>query len=212
MSKFLLALCIGFSLVIAGSAAAASLSTSGRLVVKVGTSRTYTRSELRPGATVVPRYQHHTLSVQAPSGTEKGAGTVWPKPRTTYRGLFYLNVNVVGKGYTVICGLGGYHSAPPFFPPPHWLAGAQKLLRVRVFGGATPIHTDYIPYPKKIAVIFEFNRVVICRACSSPTRATQPRGRVIRVSFDRHTHRVTGSMQFCESRGALPRRALCLRP
>ncbi len=115
MSKSLLAVCIGSSLVIAGSAAA-SLSTSGRLVVKVGTSRSYSRSELRPGATVVCRYQHHTLSVQTPSGTEEGAGTMWPKPGTTYRGLFYLSVNVVGKGYGVICRLGGYHSAPATLP------------------------------------------------------------------------------------------------
>jgi hypothetical protein len=152
MREFLLAVCIGSSLVIAASAAAASLNGSGRLVVKVGTNRSYTRSELRPGATVVCRYQHHTLSVQAPSGTEEGAGTVWPKPGTTNQGLFYLNVNVVGKGYSVICGLGGYHWGGPLrVPLPHWLAAAEKAALVKVFGGATPSHTDYIPYPKKIA-------------------------------------------------------------
>jgi hypothetical protein len=96
-------------------------------------------------------------------------------------------------------------------PLPHWLVAAEKGALDRVFGGATPIHTYYISYPKKIAVIFEFKGVVICRTCSGPSRATQPRGRVIRVSFDRQTHQLNGPMQFCESRGALPRRALCLR-
>ena len=60
------------------------------------------------------------------------------------------------------------------------------------------------------AVIFEFNRVVICRTCGGPSAASVPRGRVIRISFDRHTHQLNASMQFCESRSALPRRALCL--
>jgi hypothetical protein len=112
MTKFILAVCVASSLVIGGSAAAASPKTAGRLVVKVGTSHRYTRSELRPGATVACRYQHHALSVQAPSGKEEGAGAEWPKPGTTDRGLFTLNVNVTaGKGYAVSCRLGGYHSA-----------------------------------------------------------------------------------------------------
>jgi len=108
-TSFILAAC---ALGLAGSAAAASPNTAGRLVVKVGTSRSYTPSELRAETTAVCRYQHHTLSVQAPSGEQVGAGTVWPKPGTMDRGLFHLNVNVVaGKGSAVICGLGGYHSA-----------------------------------------------------------------------------------------------------
>ncbi len=28
------------------------------------------------------------------------------------QGIFHLNVGVAGTGYSVICGLGGYHSAP----------------------------------------------------------------------------------------------------
>ena len=96
------------ALLLAGSAAAASPSAAARLVVKVGTNRSYSRSELGPEATVVCRYQHHTLSVQTPGGNQTGAGTVWPKPGTTDRGLFHLNVNVAGKDYAVSCGLGGY--------------------------------------------------------------------------------------------------------
>ena len=57
------------------------------------------------------RYQHHTLSVQAPSGDQLGNGAVWPKPGTTDRGLFHLNVTAAGNGYAATCGLGGYHSA-----------------------------------------------------------------------------------------------------
>jgi hypothetical protein len=96
-------------------------------------------------------------------------------------------------------------------PLPHWLKGAETQTLDRVFGGATPIHTTHIPYPRKVAVVFEFGHVVICRTCSGPSAATVPRGRVIRVSFDRQTHRLNGAMQFCESRGSLPRGALCLR-
>jgi hypothetical protein len=94
-----------------GTAVAAEAQAHGRLVVKVGTSRIYTRTELRPGATVVCRYRRRTLSVTAPTGTWTGSGAVWPKPGTTDKGIFHLNVDVAGKGYSVICGLGGYHSA-----------------------------------------------------------------------------------------------------
>jgi hypothetical protein len=74
----------------------------------------------------------------------------------------------------------------------------------------------YIPYPKKIAVIFEFDRVVICGVCSSPTSQTQPRGKVIRVSFDRRTHDLGGAsdgwaMRFCEADGKQPPKSACLR-
>jgi hypothetical protein len=99
---------------------------------------------------------------------------------------------------------------------PPWLRAAEHQTLVRVFGGARPVHTVYISYPRKIAVVFEFNKVVICGACSAPTNASLPRGRVIRVSYDRKTHELGGAsdgfaMRFCESRGALPPRAQCLR-
>lgn len=96
-------------------------------------------------------------------------------------------------------------------PLPHWLPEAEKQVLDKVFAGAKPIHTYYISYPRKIAVIFEFNRVVICQTCSAPSNASIPRGKVIRISFDRQTHRLTGSFQFCERWGAKPSGALCLR-
>jgi hypothetical protein len=96
-------------------------------------------------------------------------------------------------------------------PLPRWLKSAETQTLEGVFGGATPIHTYYISYPRKIAVIFEFNAVVICRTCSGPTNATVPRGRLIRVTYDRQPQSLSGGMQFCESRGKVPSRALCLR-
>lgn len=95
-------------------------------------------------------------------------------------------------------------------PLPRWLPAAEKHALDNVFGSARPIHTYYVSYPRKVAVIFEFNHVVFCRTCSAPTNASIPHGKVIRVSFDRHTHRLNSSMQFCESRDTKPSLALCI--
>jgi len=99
----------------------------------------------------------------------------------------------------------------PLLPP--WLKSTESLTLNRVFGGSRPIHIFYTSYPRKIEVTFEFKRVVICRTCSAPTEATQPRGRLIRMSYDRRTHLFLAAdgMTFCESRGGLPPRSLCLR-
>jgi len=102
------------------------------------------------------------------------------------------------------------------FVPPRWLAIAERSLLVRTFGGAKPVRTDYISYPTKIAVVFEFNRIVICGMCSSPTAQSQPRGKVVRASFDRRTHQISGAsdgwaMRFCEVRDGKPPKSLCLR-
>jgi hypothetical protein len=89
--------------------------------------------------------------------------------------------------------------------PPAWLVRAERMLLARTFGGARPQRVDYIPYPEKIAVVFAFGRVVVCGACSAPSAASEPRGRVVRVSFDRSTHALGGApdgwaMQFCSER------------
>ena len=83
----------------------------------------------------------------------------------------------------------------------------------RVFGDARPAHTYRVPYPGKIAVVWMFDRVIVCGACSAPNNASLPRGRVIRVSFDRRTHlvRMADGLRFCESRGSSPSLAACLR-
>jgi hypothetical protein len=102
------------------------------------------------------------------------------------------------------------------FVPPRWLPIAERSLLTRAFGGAKPVRTHYISYPKKIAVVLEFSQIVICGMCSSPTAASQPRGKVVRVSFDRRTHRLSGAsdgwaLRFCEVRDRKPPKSLCLR-
>lgn len=102
------------------------------------------------------------------------------------------------------------------FVPPAWLLNAERTLLLRTFGNAKPTHVYSIAYPKKFAVVFEFSHVVICGTCSSPTSASQPRGKMIRVSFDRRTHQLGGAaggwaMQFCEVRGGMPPKSMCLR-
>jgi len=100
-------------------------------------------------------------------------------------------------------------------PVPHWLMAAETGELDHVFGGARPIRTDYIWYPRKVAVIWEFGRVVVCGGCSAPSNASLPRGRAVRVSYDLNTHRQGGAadgivMWFCVGKG-LPPRAACLR-
>lgn len=99
------------ALVFAGltSAARSTANAPSKLVVKVGTNRTYSRTEVRPGERIVCRYQGHTLAVRAPSGQMQGEGAIWPLPGNRVRGLFRLNVIVAGtSGYKVVCALGGY--------------------------------------------------------------------------------------------------------
>jgi hypothetical protein len=109
ITSFVFAAC---AVALAGSVVTASAAAAKRLVVKVGASRSYTRSELQPGATVVCRYLTRHLSVTAPTGTTLGSGAVWPKRRTADSGLFHLSVTVSARGFQVTCGLGGHHSAP----------------------------------------------------------------------------------------------------
>ncbi len=92
--------------------------------------------------------------------------------------------------------------AAPSPRPPAWLPAQERLELHFVFGDARPRRVDYIWYPEKIAVVFEFDRVVVCGACSAPSNALLPRGRVIRLSFDRSTHRAEGAMRFCSTRRA----------
>ena len=101
------------------------------------------------------------------------------------------------------------------FVPPEWLLKDEQSVLSHTFGNATPVDVEYIPYPRKIAVIFQFSRVVVCGPCSSPTSASQPRGKMIRVSFDRRTHMLAGAsngwaMQFCEARDGRPPKSVCL--
>jgi hypothetical protein len=116
-----------------------------------------------------------------------------------------------GLGTALTTGALGAHARSTLVPLPRWLANAEMKTLDRVFERARPTHTYYVAYPRKIAVIFEFKRVVICGACSAPSNASLPRGPVIRVSYDRQTHQPGNTMQFCESKGSTPPRSLCLR-
>jgi len=98
-------------------AASASASSSDKLTIKVGTKKTYSRSQLHPGETVLCRYKGHTLAVTAPTGNVQAVGAGWPKPGTTDRSIFTLNVSATsGRAFAVICALGGYHTAPVTIP------------------------------------------------------------------------------------------------
>jgi hypothetical protein len=93
---------------------------------------------------------------------------------------------------------------------PAWLAGSEHEVIVKVFGNAHPVLISSITYPRKIAVVIEFQDVVTCRTCSAPTDASLPHGRVVRFSFDRKTHRLNGEMRFCEVTGITPPLSSCL--
>ncbi len=100
---------------------------------------------------------------------------------------------------------------PKLVPLPHWLMPAEIRTLDRVFGDARPITTWYKWYARKVAVTFEFDHVVICGACSAPSNASLPRGRVIRVGYDRQTHKQGPALMFCESKGAYPPLSKCLQ-
>jgi hypothetical protein len=126
------------------------------------------------------------------------------------RWLMFLFLAATLSGALTASGLAAVRK-PSVLPLPRWLMPAEIRTLDRGFGGARPTTTWYKWYPRKIAVIFEFRHVVICGACSAPSNASLPRGRVIRVSYDRQTHREGGSLMFCESKGSFPPLSRCLR-
>ena len=105
MTRAILAALTLFTLVPAGAAWGAPATFSKGVVVKVGERRSFTRAELRPGATVKCAYRGHSLSLTVPAGRLEGDGAAWPgAPRQG----FYLNViGKPGGAYAVTCRLGG---------------------------------------------------------------------------------------------------------
>jgi hypothetical protein len=69
---------------------------------------------------------------------------------------------------------------------PQWLKARERQTLRSMFGGAEPLRTHYLWYPRKIAVVWEFDHFVNCLRCSHPP-GTRTGGKVIRVSFDRVT-------------------------
>jgi len=112
----------------------------------------------------------------------------------------------------LVCGLAFVPSgvAKPRDGIPSWVAAPAKQTLARVFGNPVVVANWNIPYPRKIVVVWEFQWITVCRTCSAPSNAARPRGRVVRVSFDRRTHRLTGEMRFCEVRGITPPLSNCL--
>jgi hypothetical protein len=93
---------------------------------------------------------------------------------------------------------------------PAWLEASAAHTLARVFGNPAVVADWNIPYARKIVVVWEFQWVTVCRTCSAPSARTRPRGRVVRVSFDRRTHRLTGGLRFCEVHGVTPPLSACL--
>lgn len=92
---------------------------------------------------------------------------------------------------------------------PLWLAAREKQV-LTSFGNPRTVAVFHLAYPQKIAVVFEFQAVVICRTCEVPPGHPPLQARVFRLSFDRATHAVNGEMRLCEVRGSTPPLSRCL--
>ena len=93
---------------------------------------------------------------------------------------------------------------------PSWVGAPVEQTLARVFGNPVVVENWNIPYPTEIVVVWEFQSITVCRTCSAPSDGARPKGRVVRVSFDRRTHRLTGEMRFCEVHGITPPLSACL--
>lgn len=102
-------------------------------------------------------------------------------------------------------------SAKPRDGIPSWVGTSASRTLSRVFGNPVVVANWNIPYARKVVVVWEFETIAVCRICSAPSNRSLPRGRVVRVSFDRRTHRLFGPMRFCEVHGITPPLADCLR-
>jgi len=101
-------------------------------------------------------------------------------------------------------------TAKPRDRVPAWVGASATQTLVHVFGNPAVVANWNIPYPRKIVVVWEFQSITVCRTCSPPSSGPRPQGRVVRVSFERHTHRLTGEMRFCEVHGITPPLSACL--
>src|SRR5262249_39610331 len=103
MTRFVLVALTLAALVPAGAAWGAPATFSKGIVVKVGERHSFTRAELRPGATVKCTYRGHSLSLAAPAKLQ-ATGATSPGLQTP---SFHLNViGEAGGRYAVTCGLG----------------------------------------------------------------------------------------------------------
>jgi hypothetical protein len=174
--------------------------------VLAGTRRVFLPGVLRPADLVTCDIPGHHLALGVPTQTGGPASTT-----RNFGGRKVVAVTVAvalrpDGSVSASCHLGALLPSVP-----RWLKASETRTLDSGFGHARPIHTDYIWYPHKVAVIWEFSHIVICGTCSAPSNASLPRGRVIRVSFNRTTHRMGDALQFCAARDSSPSRAVCLR-
>jgi hypothetical protein len=123
--------------------------------------------------------------------------------------------NWIAGAIALACS-GGVARAASFVPPA-WLPRSERAVLAHDFEHAKPKRVYFISYPKKIAVIFEFDHPVVCGMCHGPAGRKPLAARMIRVSFDRKTHNLSGApdgfvIRFCEITGNQPPRSRCLRP
>lgn len=93
---------------------------------------------------------------------------------------------------------------------PGWLAAKERDFLATTFPHGRLVLVSHRPSRDEIAVVFEFQDVVLCRMCTHPRGASAPHGRVVRVTFDRSTRRRTGPLRFCEIDGVKPPLSTCL--
>jgi hypothetical protein len=105
---------VAFVLVVVGSAWGSSSDALRVIGVRLGTSRTFTRTQLQPGDTLRCADRGRDLSVTVPVGRWEGQGTAWADPSEREGpALFHLNLSVTPRGYAVECGPGGLYWGHP---------------------------------------------------------------------------------------------------
>ena len=103
----------------------------------------------------------------------------------------------------------GYGKPPDGLPT--WLAASERQV-ITSLGNPRTVAIFHIPYPHKIAVVFEFQQPTTCgRLALCPSLPGHPlQARVFRISFDRRTHTPNAEMRLCEVDGVTPPLSRCL--
>ncbi len=145
---------------------------------------------------------HRRASARADCGDHARRGAVDRQAGADGSVSARLTLSLLCVGLAAAVSAGSVYASPRSSSPPRWLANAERQMLDRVFGDARPAHTYRVPYPgEEVVIMSMFDRVIVCESCSAPNNASLPRGRVIRVSFDRRTHlvRMADGLRFCEA-------------
>jgi hypothetical protein len=84
---------------------------------------------------------------------------------------------------------------------PRWLEASENQVLATYFGRPHLTMVSVDPEGQQIRGVFSFQYVVACERCAHPSGSPTPRGRVVRVTFARATHRVSGPMKLCDPNG-----------